>query len=142
MSTETNTRTPHLERQRCVRCGYDGPDLQGPAIANAERMGAPLLSCPRCQQDLYTRPPRSYAELEGFSQPTSRPTPPRVDIGSRRRLWRNSFALMASSAASTLTPRSPRRTVGAFTRLELALMIVLVVVVSVVTVSRIVSAAS
>ncbi len=41
----------------CLSCGYRGPALQGPARA---------LRCPGCGADLYARPPRSYAELEGF----------------------------------------------------------------------------
>ncbi len=41
----------------CLACGYRGPALQGPARA---------IRCPGCGADLYARPPRSYAELEGF----------------------------------------------------------------------------
>ena len=41
----------------CLACGYRGPSLQGPDRA---------VRCPSCGEDHYSRPPRSYAELEGF----------------------------------------------------------------------------
>lgn len=44
----------------CVSCGFDGRDLQG------ER-GQARIFCPRCGADLYSRRPRSYAELEGLA---------------------------------------------------------------------------
>lgn len=43
----------------CPRCGHDGRELQGEA-------GLRLLSCPNCHGDMYSRPPRSYAEMEGL----------------------------------------------------------------------------
>lgn len=43
----------------CLGCGYDGPLLQGDP-------GAEAWTCPSCSSDLYARPPRSYAEMEGF----------------------------------------------------------------------------
>jgi hypothetical protein len=43
----------------CCACGYRGRELQG------ER-GLGVFSCPSCGGDLYARPARSYAELEGF----------------------------------------------------------------------------
>jgi len=41
----------------CLSCGYRGSSIQGRRRA---------IRCPGCGADLYTRPPRSYAELEGF----------------------------------------------------------------------------
>ena len=48
-----------LTRRTCLECGHQGRELQGQA-------GLTTLSCPRCGADLYTRPPRSYAEMEGL----------------------------------------------------------------------------
>lgn len=28
-----------------------------------------MISCPKCREDLYSRPARSYLEMEGFSDP-------------------------------------------------------------------------
>lgn len=50
------------ERKMCLACGYRGRILQG------ER-GLITFQCPSCGCDLYARPPRSYAELEGFVVP-------------------------------------------------------------------------
>ncbi len=46
----------------CLGCGFDGPELQG------ER-GSLTFVCPGCDADLYARPARSYAEMEGFVEP-------------------------------------------------------------------------
>lgn len=43
----------------CLGCGFDGRELQG------ER-GRFTFVCPCCGEDLYARPPRSYAQLEGL----------------------------------------------------------------------------
>lgn len=43
----------------CLACGYDGPELQ-------EHAPDETFECPRCGADLYARPARSYAELEGL----------------------------------------------------------------------------
>jgi len=45
----------------CLRCGHDGPSLQGD---NARE----TFVCPSCGEDLYARPARSYAELEGLTR--------------------------------------------------------------------------
>jgi hypothetical protein len=50
-----------LRLRTCLRCGYGGPELQN------ER-GERIYTCPACGQDLYARPPRSYAELEGLDE--------------------------------------------------------------------------
>ena len=62
-----------LERKVCLSCGYRGRLLQG------ER-GLITFQCPSCGADLYARPPRSYAELEGFVEP---PPSPRLDFSPR-----------------------------------------------------------
>jgi hypothetical protein len=46
----------HLLTRRCVRCGYDGANV------NRSHTGR----CPRCGCDLTKRRPRSYAEMEGL----------------------------------------------------------------------------
>ena len=49
----------YLTDRCCLTCGYRGRELQG-------RRGQERLICPRCRQDLYVRPARSYAEMEGL----------------------------------------------------------------------------
>jgi hypothetical protein len=51
--------------RRCVACGYEGRSLLKPGL---ER-------CPRCSCDLRSRPPRSYAEMEGLVGSTPRIEP-------------------------------------------------------------------
>ena len=48
-----------LDRRLCLRCGYRGRLLQGDR-------GLMTFTCPSCRCDLYARPPRSYAEMEGL----------------------------------------------------------------------------
>jgi predicted RNA-binding Zn-ribbon protein involved in translation (DUF1610 family) len=50
-----------LQARTCLRCGYRGPELQGD-------QGERTYTCPACAEDLYTRPARSYAELEGLDE--------------------------------------------------------------------------
>jgi hypothetical protein len=45
----------------CLACGFDGVAIQSDHRET-------LWSCPQCDSDLYARPPRSYAELEGFEE--------------------------------------------------------------------------
>lgn len=69
-----------LTCKTCLACGYRGPELQG-------RRGRHQFVCPGCGTDLYERPARCYAELEGLvdSDPTidlepdwaAEPAPPR-----------------------------------------------------------------
>jgi predicted RNA-binding Zn-ribbon protein involved in translation (DUF1610 family) len=40
----------------CLSCGYDGAEVQHDGT----------WICPNCGQDLYERPPMSYAEMEGL----------------------------------------------------------------------------
>lgn len=49
-----------IHRKRCLYCGEDGRAIQA-ACRTA------VFRCPRCMGDLYARPPRSYAELEGLA---------------------------------------------------------------------------
>jgi len=46
-----------IDRRICLYCGHDGRSLQG------ER-GLAVFRCPSCGGDLYSRPPRTYAEME------------------------------------------------------------------------------
>lgn len=55
-----------LQRRMCLSCGFDGS-----AIQNESREHGWV--CPRCNADLYARPPRSYAELEGLNETPARP---------------------------------------------------------------------
>jgi predicted RNA-binding Zn-ribbon protein involved in translation (DUF1610 family) len=57
----------------CLGCGYDGSELQ------TQDESATFL-CPCCGQDLYARPPKSYAEMEGLVE--SAPSLPCDEIGS------------------------------------------------------------
>ena len=43
----------------CPSCGYAGDELQ-------RRRESSVFECPLCDADLYARPARSYAEMEGF----------------------------------------------------------------------------
>ncbi len=57
-------RTPlssRVHRRLCLACGYDGPALQG-------HRADTTYACPNCGEDLYARPARSYAEMEGFDE--------------------------------------------------------------------------
>ena len=56
-----------MSRRRCVACGYTGTLLRLRSAASLAQS-----SCPACGQDFYERPPRSYAELEGFAAPNPR----------------------------------------------------------------------
>ncbi len=59
MRTARRKLPARLKTRTCLSCGYDGPSLQG-------RRAHITVSCPCCGQDLYARPPRSYAEMEGL----------------------------------------------------------------------------
>lgn len=90
----------------CLDCGFDGPELQ-PSSRSL------TFVCPGCGSDLYARPPRSYAEMEGLAPSTSpshtrwdrpardaqeqsSPAPPVADAGGFGPLrW---FALAACAA--------------------------------------------
>ena len=59
MAQFTTAISDRLYARRCLRCGHEGEELQ--------RDGAMrVFDCPACGEDLYARPPRSYAEMEGL----------------------------------------------------------------------------
>lgn len=60
-------------RRLCLTCGYRGGRIQ----RHLRLVG---YRCPKCGQDLYARPPRSYAEMEGFAHDI----PTRVRTGVAR----------------------------------------------------------
>jgi hypothetical protein len=55
-----------IYRRQCVACGYGGRFVDRPGQSN----------CPRCACDFSSRPPRSYAEMEGLEE---------ADIAAQRR---------------------------------------------------------
>jgi predicted RNA-binding Zn-ribbon protein involved in translation (DUF1610 family) len=59
MRTVGSTSPSRKHLKTCLNCGHDGPELQGDR-------GQSLFVCPCCGQDLYARPPRSYAEMEAL----------------------------------------------------------------------------
>jgi hypothetical protein len=56
MATKIDTIPPRHFVRRCMACGYDGPGIHAGQSTH----------CALCGCDLSARPPRSYAELEGF----------------------------------------------------------------------------
>lgn len=60
----------HARSLMCLSCGYDGPEVQHDGT----------WVCPMCGQDLYERPPMSYAEMEGLAPASAwgRSTMPRM----------------------------------------------------------------
>ena len=60
----------------CLCCGHDGTELQG-------QLAATSFICPACGADLYARPPRTYAEMEGLVARVSGPAPTTFDRLSR-----------------------------------------------------------
>jgi predicted RNA-binding Zn-ribbon protein involved in translation (DUF1610 family) len=81
MPTTRPAITAEQARKKCLACGFDGRALQG------ER-GRLTFECPSCGADLYARPPRSYAELEGLVEADSfhdhlAPTPRAILTRSR-----------------------------------------------------------
>lgn len=69
----------YLTDRCCLTCGYRGRELQG-------RRGQERLVCPQCRQDLYSRPARTYAEMEGLAQPCPRATSEPLPLPGRRRM--------------------------------------------------------
>jgi len=53
--------TTRMTRRMCLSCGHSGRALQGDR-------GLTTFQCPSCGADLYARPPRSYADLEGLDE--------------------------------------------------------------------------
>lgn len=77
-----------LDERMCLSCGYRGPDLQG------ER-GTVVLQCPDCGEDLYSRPARSYHEMEGFVETEVESRPP-VERRPSRSRWQRVIDSLAS----------------------------------------------
>ncbi len=71
---ETTCVPDALRVRRCLSCGHAAEAFQSPVFAGP-------YACPECGDDLYARPPRSYAELEGFVDAA----PMRVVAGPVRR---------------------------------------------------------
>lgn len=105
------TSTRSVDARMCLDCGFDGPALQG-------KRGAMTFACPECGADLYARPARSYAELEGFTtkacgpstlaplagpRGATRPTPAQPGGGSHRRVRLGAIALAWAIGASTVS---------------------------------------
>lgn len=63
----------------CLACGYSGPEVQGPLALLKYR-------CPSCQTDLYARPPRSYAQMEGLAPISTPPDRARLEEWAERLL--------------------------------------------------------
>lgn len=99
----------------CLSCGHTGAELQP-----THRASQFVYECPCCGADLYARPPRSYAEMEGIEPAAARSrTRPRGDAAAaaapgsacmtqrRSRLWRALefavAAMLAVAAAAVLT---------------------------------------
>lgn len=51
--------TVWMQSRMCPCCGHEDPRM-----VSGSR--TPIFECPECGQDLYARPPLSYAEMEGF----------------------------------------------------------------------------
>ncbi|MGE3109608.1 MAG: hypothetical protein AB7G11_12700 [Phycisphaerales bacterium] len=64
MAALRESRADRLHARMCLSCGYQGRELQ-------QRDEASAYSCPFCGADLYARPARSYAEMEGLAPLTS-----------------------------------------------------------------------
>ena len=87
---------PARLRQRCcLICGYDGPELQGDTDGT--------YRCPACDADLYARPPRSYAELEGFIVQTPA-APPADEPPAPVKAKRSWAVIVISRVMSWLAP--------------------------------------
>lgn len=54
--------TAWIHTKVCPCCGYRGPEVQ--SVEDTE-----TFECPVCANDLYARPPMSYAQMEGLSSP-------------------------------------------------------------------------
>ncbi|MGD9691686.1 MAG: hypothetical protein AB7G17_02470 [Phycisphaerales bacterium] len=84
----------------CPCCGYRGAELQG---ASGQRE----VTCGSCGGDLYTRPPRSYAEMEEI---------PDDDASSLEPVWLEAIpaAVLGDSVfeAAVTRRRAPRRVWG------------------------------
>ncbi len=69
MLGRATARRSTLDIRRCCSCGYGGHFAQLKPEAARRR----AAHCPRCGCDFATRPPRSYAEMEGLDEETDHP---------------------------------------------------------------------
>ena len=84
MEARVKSLREHLYSRRCMMCGYDGPQVQN----------HDLDFCIECGTDLRHRPPRSYAEMEGFLGQAVTIDSPLNDPRRRYRLMRHWFAFL------------------------------------------------
>lgn len=70
MARLAHPRRASITDRMCLACGYRGPELQ-PADTDGCVPG--VFECPCCRADLYARPARSYAEMEGLPFPAPAP---------------------------------------------------------------------
>lgn len=78
-----------------MQCGYDGPAIRASRTTH----------CVLCGCDLAQRPPRSYAELEGFITMLPAPEPVDVETDTRRVRIRQrwvAFSVCVTCAIATL----------------------------------------
>lgn len=95
MATKIDTIPRRHLIRRCMACGYDGPAIRASHSTH----------CVRCGCDLLARPPRSYAELEGFVPMQEYAEPEVVGFDPRRaRLLQRwvAFVFFAAFAMATL----------------------------------------
>ena len=95
MATKIDTIPPRHFVRRCMACGYDGPGLRASQSTH----------CALCGCDLSARPPRSYAELEGFVELWVEEAPVQVGLDPQRtRLFQRwvAFLLFAVFGLGTL----------------------------------------
>ena len=100
------TTSTWLTARTCLRCGYRGNELQG------ER-GLRVVRCPVCEEDLYARRARSYAEMEGLV----------LDDHEHSEHWWSPRASASAVASGHRETIAPKRSVMDRRMLRLALRI-------------------
>ena len=86
----------------CLGCGFDGRGLQ---TGHTE----PAWKCPKCGADLYSRPPRSYAEMEGLDDDASCQAALRRSAAPGTTLGFKSISHMDRRRVVIMTPTLGRR---------------------------------
>jgi len=109
MSALRHATPARVDRKMCLGCGFDGAELQG-------HLAHVRYQCPSCGHDLYARPPRSYAEMEGLSPA------PRQARSTRMEEW--AVRLMAIEAEQR---RSRRRAIAGACTIGVALVFCLLI---------------
>ncbi len=93
----------YLTDRCCLTCGFRGRELQG-------RRGQERLTCPQCRQDLYTRPARTYAEMEGLVEMRRTPeSSPQTPERRRRSLFQFAGEVLGVGLLLVRPARSVRR---------------------------------